>query len=94
MFQILYLIIFVVLTVLAVANLIRNMMMVANNHQSAPMPSQRPQVTPHPELLDSSGKLVNEPLMVMRSTSVEDIRSRLDAIYESSPGGSSTEEEG
>ncbi|NEQ17807.1 MAG: DUF2973 domain-containing protein, partial [Moorea sp. SIO3E2] len=41
---------------------------------------------PHPELLDDSGNPINEPLLVMRSMTVEDARQQLDAIYNSSPG--------
>ena len=92
MFQILYLIIFVILAFIAVSNLVRNIMMVASDSRSPSLASPRT-IVPHPELLDSSGKVVNEPLMVMRSASVEDIRDRLDALYESSPGGSIREEE-
>jgi hypothetical protein len=92
MFQILYLIIFAILAFIAVSNLVRNIMMVASDSHRSPMPAQR-SIVPHPELLDSSGKVVNEPLMVMRSASVEDIRDRLDALYKSSPGGSIREEE-
>ncbi|MDJ0797333.1 MAG: DUF2973 domain-containing protein [Calothrix sp. MO_167.B12] len=40
---------------------------------------------PHPELLDSSGKLIKEPLLVMRSINVEDARQQLDALYDASP---------
>lgn len=87
MFQVLYLIVFLMLTILAVVNLVRNLMMVASDSQRSPNWTQRPSI-PHPELLDSAGNVVNEPLMVMRSASVEDIRSRLDALYESSPGQS------
>ena len=39
----------------------------------------------HPELLDEQGKLVEEPLLVMRSVSVEDARQQLDSLYNSSP---------
>jgi Protein of unknown function (DUF2973) len=93
MFQILYLIIFVILAFIAVSNLVRNIMMVASDSRRSPSLASPRTIVPHPELLDSSGKVVNEPLMVMRSASVEDIRDRLDAIYESSPGGSIREEE-
>lgn len=93
MFQILYLVIFAILTVIAVTNLVRNIMMVASDsRRPLSAPPQR-SIVPHPELFDSSGKVVNEPLMVMRSASVEDIRDRLDALYESSPGGQLREEE-
>ena len=42
----------------------------------------------HPELLDEYGNIVNEPLLVMRSLTVQDAREQLDALYKSSPGGS------
>lgn len=92
MFQVLYLIIFAALTVIAVTNLVRNLMVVASDsRRSLSNPRQR-SIVPHPELFDSSGKVVNEPLMVMRSASVEDIRDRLDAIYESSPSQAQDED--
>ena len=47
-------------------------------------PSQSYRV-PHPELLDDNGDPVDEPLLVIRSVSVEDARQRLDSIYQSSP---------
>jgi hypothetical protein len=40
----------------------------------------------HPELLDDTGNLINEPLLVMRSLSVQDARNQLDNLYKSSPG--------
>ncbi|CDN09792.1 hypothetical protein RintRC_1303 [Richelia intracellularis] len=39
---------------------------------------------PHPELLDDSGNLIKEPLLVMRSVNVEDARQHLDSIYNNS----------
>ena len=39
----------------------------------------------HPELLDEQGKVINEPLLVMKSVSVDDARQQLDALYDSSP---------
>jgi len=48
--------------------------------------SSNRRVAPHPELLDSAGKFIKEPLLVMRSINVEDARQQLDALYESSPG--------
>ncbi|MEO8891440.1 MAG: DUF2973 domain-containing protein, partial [Coleofasciculaceae cyanobacterium] len=41
---------------------------------------------PHPELLDDMGNPINEPLLVMRSMTVEDAREQLDALFNSSPG--------
>ncbi len=84
MVQILYIIAFAVLSILAVTNLVRNLIAL---HQTTlgreQTLMQRP--VPHPELLDENGKLTQEPLLVMRSLNVEDARSRLDAIYEASP---------
>jgi len=51
------------------------------------------QFVPHPELLDSAGNLIKEPLLVMRSINVEDARQQLDAIYEASPGQKSENQE-
>jgi hypothetical protein len=39
----------------------------------------------HPELLDDSGRLSEEPLLVMKSIGLEDARSRLDALYNDTP---------
>ncbi|MDX2239511.1 MAG: DUF2973 domain-containing protein [Leptolyngbyaceae cyanobacterium bins.302] len=88
--HLLYIIAFTILAVLAISNLIRNLI-------SLGIDSQRPygnrnsasrQSPPHPEFLDASGNLINEPLLVMRSMTVEDAREQLDALYESSPGSS------
>jgi len=97
--HLLYIIAFTVLAVLAIANLIRNLI-------SLGIDSQRPygnpnsnasrfgtRQPPHPEFLDESGKLINEPLLVMRSMTVEDAREQLDALYESSPGPSNINRE-
>lgn len=98
MLHLLYILAFTVLAFLAVANLIRNLMMLGIESQRSYAPhrsaanspyagqgmSVRP--APHPELLDGQGNLVNEPYLVMRSITVEDAREQLDALYESSPG--------
>ena len=93
MLHLLYILAFTVLAFLAVGNLIRSLVTVG-------MESQRPQqfrgnnryprsqAVPHPELLDEYGNIVNEPLLVMRSLTVQDAREQLDALYKSSPGGS------
>jgi len=91
--HLLYIIAFTLLAVLAISNLIRNLI-------SLGIESQRPYGSrgensrfasghhnpPHPEFLDESGRLINEPLLVMRSMTVDDAREQLDALYESSPG--------
>ena len=99
--QLLYILAFTTLAFIAVANLIRNLIMFSFDRQAnyparfARMDrgnqgnyslSTRRQFVPHPELLDNSGNIVKEPLLVMRSINVEDARQQLDALYESSPG--------
>lgn len=103
--QLLYILAFTTLAFIAVANLIRNLIMFSFDRQ-ANYPARfskmdrggvrgnqgnyslytRRQFVPHPELLDNSGNIVKEPLLVMRSINVEDARQQLDALYESSPG--------
>lgn len=101
MLHLLYILAFTVLAFLAVGNLIRSLITVG-------MESQRPrgfrdsdrygasnsrfQGVPHPELLDEYGNAVSEPLLVMRSLSVQDAREQLDALYNLSPGGSNNDE--
>jgi len=46
---------------------------------------------PHPEL-DTAGNLIKDPLLVMRSISVEDAREQLDALYDASPAKGDQEE--
>ncbi|NJK41709.1 MAG: DUF2973 domain-containing protein [Acaryochloridaceae cyanobacterium SU_2_1] len=94
MLQILYMVAFVVLTVLALGNLFRNLFALGEQSQrtyNQPIPpsyGQRlGQRTVHPELLDEAGNVIDEPLLVMRSLSVEDAREQLDALYDQSPGG-------
>lgn len=95
--HLLYVLVFTVLAVVAVSNLIRNMFILGRDMQGqdpspwsdnkqTPPPAKRP--TPHPELLDDAGKVVDEPLMVMRAMPIDDVRSQLDALYDASPSGS------
>ncbi len=110
--QLLYIVAFTILAVIAVANLIRNLIMfsfdrqgnyparfgkldrgsVRGNQGNYSLSSRR-NLVPHPELLDNSGNIVKEPLLVMRSINVEDARQQLDALYESSPGSKGDSEE-
>ncbi len=84
MVQILYIIAFALLAILAISNLVRNLIALSQTTTGRERAMvQRP--VPHPELLDENGKISQEPLLVMRSLNVEDARSRLDAIYEASP---------
>ncbi|MGF1522484.1 MAG: DUF2973 domain-containing protein [Leptolyngbyaceae cyanobacterium] len=96
MLHALYIIAFTALTVLAVSNLIRNLMVLGVD---ARRPSQKSfadsnasggkrQTTPHPEMLDDTGRIVDEPLLVMRSISIEDARERLDALFDGSDNAS------
>ena len=83
MWHVVYVIAFAVLTVLAIANLVRNLMLLGGNASTTRLrPNQRtPVPTPHPELLDDAGQVIREPLLVMRSISVKDAREQLDALY-------------
>lgn len=93
MLHLLYMLVFVVLAVLAVGNLFRSMFTLGRDVQQgggSPSPSvHRP--VPHPELLDDSGRLMNEPLLVMRSLPIDDVRSKLDALYHSPPGNNAAD---
>ncbi len=88
--HLLYVIAFTVLAVLAVSNLIRNLMTLGFDPQRGntayPASGVKSRSATHPELLDAKGNVIDEPLLVMRSMTVEDAREQLDAIFESSPG--------
>jgi hypothetical protein len=92
MLHLLYLLAFTLLAVLAVSNMIRNMVRLGTevNKPAQTAKSKRP--VSHPELLNDSGDVINEPLLVMRSISIKDAREQLNALYESSGGSSSNEE--
>ena len=99
MLQILYILAFTTLAFIAVCNLMRNLLMFSlerdrtypsprspmANRGNFPSLSYQTQSVPHPELLDTAGNLIKEPLLVMRSISVEEARAQLDALYEASP---------
>ncbi|MEA5573842.1 DUF2973 domain-containing protein [Calothrix sp. UHCC 0171] len=103
MLHLLYILAFTILAVIAVANLIRNLVMFSFDRERTYSPKSslasngysgsRKQFVPHPELLDDSGKLIKEPLLVMRSINVEDARQQLDALFEASPGQKSDVQE-
>ena len=91
MLHLLYILAFTILAFLAVRNLIRSLISVGMESQGSQAPySYRASsaVVPHPELLDDTGNIVNEPLLVMRSFSVQEARHQLDNLYESSPNSS------
>lgn len=94
MLHLLYILAFTILAFLAVGNLIRSLISLSADSQrpyssltKTPMSrvSQYRERVLHPELLDDSGNVVSEPLLVMKSITVEDARAQLDALYKSSP---------
>ncbi|MBO9999240.1 MAG: DUF2973 domain-containing protein [Cyanobacteria bacterium SID2] len=97
MLHLLYILAFTFLAFVAVGNLIRNLLSFSAQSQRVPSIDgtldRRPQTVPHPELLDDSGRVVEEPLLVMRSIGIEDAREKLDALYESSPGNRMSDED-
>jgi hypothetical protein len=97
MLHLLYIIAFSILAFLAISNLIRNLLSFSNQPPRRYPPTPRSVAEAagspsHPELLDASGNFINEPLLVMRSITVEDARQQLDAIYKASPGEDKTED--
>lgn len=95
MWHIVYIIAFTGLAVLAISNLIRNLMILGNSARNPRSSSSyggnsnstnRP--VPHPELLDQDGQVIREPLLVMRSISMKDAREQLDALYDGNPSTS------
>jgi hypothetical protein len=96
MLQLIYVLAFTVIAFLAVSNLIRSLITVSmdsqrrytpsgkssNSREGKPLAANR---TWHPELFDKNGQPIDEPLLVVRSVSVEDARQKLDALYNASP---------
>lgn len=107
MLHLLYILAFTILALIAVVNLIRNLIFFSfdreriyppksahsANQGRYPYNSSAKQFTPHPELLDATGNLIKEPLLVMRSINVDDARQKLDELYEASPGQRSENQE-
>lgn len=96
MLQILYILAFMIVAFFAVSNLIRNVLTLGAESTRPQGPRSRLSKraaelrASHPELMDDEGQVIEEPLLVMKSMTVEDARERLDAIYRSSPGGESS----
>lgn len=96
MLHLIYILAFTILAFLAVRNLIHSLIVVGMDSQRSPMSrnsygsssSGWLQGVPHPELLDESGHIVKEPLLVMRSLSIQEARNQLDSLYQSSPSSS------
>ena len=89
MVQIIYILAFTILSIFAISNLIRSMISLSQN-ESRNYQNTRRRVSPqyaHPELWDNEGNYIDEPLMVIKSINVDDARSKLDALYNSSPNG-------
>ena len=100
MLHLLYILAFTILALIAVSNLIRNLIVfsvegdgVYSRGQSSSYDrgnygssARSARSVPHPEFLDSTGKIIKDPLLVMRSIDVQDARAHLDALYEASPG--------
>lgn len=96
MLHLLYIVVFAILAVLAAVNLVRNLVTLSVDAQRHYAPKSAPstmrsamyqsRLVPHPELLDDTGNVINEPLLVMRSIDIEDARQQLDSLYNSSPG--------
>ena len=106
MLHLIYILAFTIIAVLAITNLIRSLITLStetqrtypqNNQQSQHHQNSlyRRQVNRlenvHPELLDSQGKRIDEPLLVMRSISVEDARQKLDSLYNESSSNKGNE---
>lgn len=103
MLHLLYMLAFTVIAFIAISNMIRNLITISTESQrryaspdsalaKARGFSSSRSTPSHPELLDDDGHPINEPLLVMRSVSVEDARERLDAIYNASPNPTKEEE--
>ena len=91
MLHLVYILVFTAIALLAVSNLIRSLITLSAETQKFYSPrgssgsQSRRDKQVHPELLDERGYVIEEPLLVMRSVSVDDARSRLDALYDASP---------
>lgn len=102
MLHLLYILAFTILAFLAIGNLIRSMLTLGLESQrsgnwsatgSNPLTRRSPRSVPHPEFLDEAGNVMNEPLLIMKSMTVEDVREHLDALYQASPGATNDKAE-
>jgi len=83
MLQILYIVVFTIVAFITITNLIKNLVLVS--FDSGRRRENRQNLSPrHPELFDENGQPTNEPLLVIRSVNVEDVRRQLDKLYQSS----------
>jgi hypothetical protein len=91
MLHLLYILAFTTIAFLTIGNLIRSLISIGMDSQKRrPGPAGRDRhgypTASHPELLDDAGRPFDEPLLVIRSVTVEDARQQLDALYNASPG--------
>ena len=104
MLHLIYILAFTTIAFFAVSNLIRSLIMVSRDAQRySPVSNNRSldrinnsssvKTKLHPELLDKQGNPIEEPLLVVRSLTVEDAREQLDAIYNASPSTPKDSEE-
>ncbi|NJK63131.1 MAG: DUF2973 domain-containing protein [Synechococcaceae cyanobacterium SM2_3_1] len=82
--EILYIIAFLVVAFFVIRNLLRDVMTIGAEQRQPKRrrPQRRP---PHPELIDKDGNVTDEPLLVIRSTNLEEARNRLDELFYESP---------
>jgi hypothetical protein len=88
MLHLIYILAFTTVAILAIANLIRSLFTVGIESQRSYYGNKNGPQNPstlHPELLDESGNFIDEPLLVMRSVSMQDAREQLDALYNNDP---------
>ena len=96
MLHLLYMLAFTTIAFIAISNMIRSLITISTQPQrrypnrSKALASRS--IPSHPELLDDRGNPIDEPLLVMRSVSVEDAREQLDALYNASPSPTKEEE--
>ncbi len=96
MLQLIYIFAFTIIAFLAFGNLFRSLLTIGvESHRSYSRPDPRSIHTgnlarsaTHPELLNERGEMIDEPLLVMRSITMEDAREQLDDLYNASPGSS------
>jgi len=95
-FHLVYILVFTAIASLAIFNLIRNLITLNRDTPRRGYPygrrpdgrnNSRNSLHPnlHPELLDENGRIINEPLLLMKSASFEDVRQQLDDLYDASP---------
>jgi hypothetical protein len=108
MLHVVYILAFTIVAFLALGNLIRSLISLSSDTQryyppanpNSPKNKSRfdrvncaNSSVSHPELLDKNGKIIEEPLLVMRSVSVEDARQQLDSIFKASPSKNADSDE-